>query len=231
MKRIFTALASAVLVMLVTTGCMKLDMNLKVAGNDTVSGSVTMAFTKTLMDYAKQNGGDTSSLKSSELFAKQPGVTVKDYSDGEFEGTTYTFASVPLKKFAAKNDSTSLSIVRKGSDIVVSGSLDTSGGGEADFASIKNNPLTAPFFKNSAITVSIELPGEIKSTNGVRKGNKITWTGELGDNMTFEAVAYSPQGLDPVLVTVGVATAAVVAGGLVLFLRRKRKPLVSEAAE
>ena len=88
MKRIFTALASAVLVMLVTTGCMKLDMNLKVAGNDTVSGSVTMAFTKTLMDYAKQNGGDTSSLKSSELFAKQPGVTVKDYSDGEFEGTT-----------------------------------------------------------------------------------------------------------------------------------------------
>lgn len=229
MKRIFAAIASALLVTAALSGCMKLDMDLKVANNDTVSGNVTMAFTKSLMEYAKQNGGDTSAFNSKGMFDEQPGVTTKAYSDSEFEGTTYTFASVPLKKFAAKNDSTSLSITRKGSDIIVAGELDTSGG-QGDLSAAKDNPLTAEFFKNSEVKIAIELPGEIKSTNGEKVGNKITWTGQLGDKLTFEAVAYSPQGLDPLVLGGIIGGVAVIAIAAIVFAR-KRKNLVSETAD
>lgn len=231
MKRIFAALATAILVTLATAGCMKLDMNLKVANNDTVSGSVTMAFTKTLMDYVSANGGDTTAFNSKGMFSKQPGVTTKAYSDGEFEGTTYSFASVPLKNFSSNNQNTSLKISREGSNLIVSGELDSSGG-SGDLSSAKTNPLTAEFFKNSSVKVAIELPGEIKQTNGVRHGNVITWQGQLGDKLTFQAIAYSPQGLDAVLVSVvGGGIVLVAAAAVLFFVLRKRQPLIGEIAE
>lgn len=231
MKRFFASIAAALLVVLSTAGCMKLDMDLKVAGNDTVSGQVTMAFSKTLVAYAKANGGNTDMFKSNDLFNLQTGVTSKPYSDGEFEGTTYYVHNIPLAQFASKSDSTSLKIVRDGDNIVVSGELDSSGG-QTGIDEARNNAFTKEFFKNSSVKVSITLPGEIKQTNGVREGNKISWQGELGDKLTFQAIAYSPRGLDPVVVSVVGGGIVLVAASIVLYIAlKKRKPLIGEAAD
>lgn len=231
MKRIFAALAAAVLVTLATTGCMKINMNLNVAADDTVSGSAVVGFSKEVYDALKSSGGDTSKLNSEGMFAEKPGVSVKAFDDGKFVGTEYAFKSVPLKNFAASSDSTNLAVTRKGDNLIVSGSLDTSGG-DSSVSDAKTNPFTKSFFKDSEMTVVVTLPGEIKSTNGVKKGNTITWTGQIGDKISFEAVAYSPKGLDPVVVSViigGVALLAAIA--LLYFFLRKRKPLVSEPTE
>jgi hypothetical protein len=231
MKRFLAAIATALLIVLSTAGCMKLDMQLTVTNNDTVNGQVTLAFSKALVEYAKQNGGNTDLFKSNGMFSDQLGVTNKPYSDSEFEGTTYYVAGVPLKKFASKSASTSLKIVRDGDNIVVSGELDSSGG-QTGIDDAKNNPLTAEFFKNSSVKVAITLPGEIKQTNGVRQGNKITWQGQLGDKLTFQAIAYSPKGINPVVVSVVGGGVVLVAAGIVLyFALKKRKPLIGEAAE
>lgn len=232
MKRLFASIAAAILVVLATAGCMKLDMQLTVTSNDTVNGQVTMAFSKVLIDYAKANGGNTDSFKSNGMFAEQPGVTSEPYSDSEFEGTTYYVANIPLKKFAAANDATTLKIARDGDNIVVSGVLDTSGGGEVDLSTLKNDPFTKDLFKNSSVKVTITLPGEIKQTNGVQHGNKISWQGVLGDKITFQAIAYSPQGISPVTLSIVGGGVVLVAAGVVLFFAlKKRQPLVGEVTE
>lgn len=231
MKRILTSLAAAIFIVLSTAGCMKLDMQLTVTNSDTVNGQMTLGFSKTLVEYAKENGGSTDMFKSNDLFAEQLGVTSKPYSDGEFEGTTYYLANIPLDKFSSKSSSTSLKIVRDGDNIIVSGELDSSGG-QAGIDEARNNPLTAEFFKNSSVKVAITLPGEIKQTNGVRRGNKITWQGKLGDKLTFQAIAYSPKGLNPVIVSVVGGGIVLVAAAIVLyFALKKRKPLIGETAE
>jgi hypothetical protein len=223
MKRLITSIVAASIVLLATTGCVKLDMELNVSANDTVSGSATIAFSKELVEYAKNNGGDTSALESEGMFESQPGVTVEEYSDEKFMGTTYRFVSVPLDKFAAANDSTSLKITRDGDNLVVSGELDSSGGND-DLTSAQTNPFTKAFFDGSSVTVAVTLPGEIKSTNGVQTGNKIVWEVPIGEKVTFEAVSYSPKGIDPVVIylIVGALAVIVIAGVLVVFLKRRR---------
>jgi hypothetical protein len=231
MKRIFAAIAAAVLVTLTTAGCMKINMNVNVAANDTVSGSAVVGFSKEVYDAIKSSGGDTSKLNSNGMFANKPGVTVKAYDDGKFVGTEYGFNGVPLKNFAAKSDSTALSITRKGDNLIVSGSLDSSGG-DSTVADAKSNPFTKAFFKDSELKVVVTLPGEIKSTNGERSGNTITWSGQIGDKLTIDAVAYSPKTLDPILLASIAGGVIVVAAGVLVFVNlRKRKALASEAAE
>jgi hypothetical protein len=231
MKRIFAAIAAAVLVTMATTGCMKINMNLNVAADDTVSGSAVVGFSKEVYDALKSSGGDTSKLDSEGMFAEKPGVTVKNFDDGKFVGTEYAFKAVPLKNFAASSESTDLSVTRDGDNLIVSGSLDTSGG-DSTVADAKENPFTKAFFKDSEMTVVVTLPGEIKSTNGEKKGNTITWSGQIGDKITFDAVAYSPKGIDPILVSMIVGGVAIVGASILLFFYfKKRKPLVSEVAE
>ena len=231
MKRFISAIAAALFIVLSTAGCMKLDMDLKVSTSDTVSGQVTMAFSKSLVDYAKKNGGNTALFQSNNLFNLKTGLTNKPYSDNEFEGTTYFINNIPLKEFTSTSESTTLKIVRDGDNILVSGELDSSGG-QTGIDEARKNPLTAEFFKNSSLKVSITLPGEIKQTNGVRQGNKITWQGQLGDKLTFQAISYAPKGIDPVIISVVGGGVVLVAAGIVLyFALKKRKPLIGEAAE
>lgn len=233
MKRIFAAITAAVLVTLATTGCMQINMNLNVAANDTVSGQAKVGFSKEVYDAITSSGGNTSSLKSEGMFADKPGISSKAYDDGTFVGTEYSFASVPLKTFATQSDSTNLAVTRKGDNLIVSGSLDSTGGGQINDA--LTNPLTQQFFETSELKVVITLPGEIKSTNGVQNGNTITWEGKIGESLKFEAVAYSPKGIDPIILySVAGGIVIVAAVGVLLFLnskKRKQKKLVSEAAE
>ena len=54
----------------------------------------------------------------------------------------------------------------------------------------------------------------------------------MGDKITFDAVAYSPKGIDPILVSMIVGGVAIVGASILLFFYfKKRKPLVSEVAE
>ena len=52
------AVMLAMLVLVLTAGCMKLDMNLEVSSQDTVSGDVTFAISKSLAEMGQENGGD-----------------------------------------------------------------------------------------------------------------------------------------------------------------------------
>ena len=233
MKRIFSAVFTAIFVVLATTGCIKVDMGVTISDQDTVSGSTVFAFNKKLVEIAKQNGAGEDMFDTASMFAAQDGVTTETYSEGDYEGTKFNFKDVPLDKFFSQSDSSSLHIERKGDQLIVSGLLDTSGG-STDVDAVRNNPQTKALFDGSGIKVSITLPGQIVSTNGSQNGNTITWTAEVGKIINFKAVADTSGKTVPTTTSASGASAdyswvwylvagvLVVGGAIAFVLLRKR---------
>ena len=83
MKRIFASFAAMLSVMLLTTGCIKLNMNLDVAADDTVSGNIVFAISKELADL----GGADSAPETDTLLPKSDAVNVTEFDDGKFVGS------------------------------------------------------------------------------------------------------------------------------------------------
>jgi hypothetical protein len=231
LSRKLIAISMAGLIAMSTAGCIKLDMSLNVSSQDTVSGEVTMAVSKSLYEYAQKNGGDTSTLPQTDnLLGSQTEATVKKFDDGKFMGNTYVIKDVPLEKFATA-DKEQLSITRDGDYILVSGKLDMSGGDPESVKQAMANPLTAAFFEGTEIKVAITLPGTIESTTGTQDGNTITWQGTMGDTLDIQAKARSPKGGFDLLYVGGGALALAVIVGAVIFFRRKKPAETEKASE
>ena len=80
------------------TGCIKLNMNLGINDDNTVSGTIQFGVQKELLELSGQNADDL--LGSDSPFpTNAPGVKVEPFDDGTFAGQQFTFESVPLEEF------------------------------------------------------------------------------------------------------------------------------------
>lgn len=190
----FLAIAVGLAVLLGTSGCIKLNMNLTVTSNDLVSGSVVNAISKELADYAAESG-QASSAES--LFPNNPKVIRTPFSDSTWVGDRYTFQSMPIAEFNAFGDSTSsLQITRDGDYLKVNGTLDMSTSDPSgDSSSLGIDP--ASLFD---VKFSITLPGKIKESTGTITGNTITWKGKYGVALSLSATTYAPKSKSPAVI-------------------------------
>jgi len=218
------ALALAMIVLVLTAGCMKLDMNLEVSSQDTVSGDVTFAISKSLAEMGQENGGEAGVPATDNLFGGDVNAEVTPFDDGKFVGSTYKLDAVPLENFATTNDSSQLSIVRDGDYLVVSGLLDMTGGDPDSIKEAMENPLTSALFDGTSIRVAITLPGTIESASGEIDGNTVVWEGTMGDSLDISAKAKSPLpgSVDWMLVG-GIAVLLLAVVAIVFIGRRKNK--------
>jgi len=210
-------------VSLISSGCVKLNMDLTVSNSDTVSGSMVFAFSKEIAELGGASGD--SGTPTNGLLGDAENVTVTAFDDGEFVGSTYSFENLPLENFKPNiSDSSIFGIERVGDDIIVSGVLDSSSEG----SELEDNPFGAAFvsgiMESTDIRISISLPGELIESNGEVNGQTVTWYGKFGERIEMSAVSNSPQSV-PIdwLVIGGIAIIATIAGTLVFFLTR-RKP-------
>lgn len=218
------ALALAMIVLVLTAGCMKLDMNLEVSSQDTVSGDVTFAISKSLAEMGQENGGDAGVPATDNLFGGDVNAEVTPFDDGKFVGSTYKLDAVPLENFATTNDSSQLSIVRDGEYLVVSGLLDMTGGDPDSIKEAMENPFTSALFEGTSIRVAITLPGTIESASGEIDGNTVVWEGTMGDSLDISAKAKAPLpgSVDWMLVG-GIAVLLLAVAAIVFIGRRKNK--------
>ncbi|MEY2674312.1 MAG: hypothetical protein RLZZ514_877 [Actinomycetota bacterium] len=218
------ALALAMIVLLLTAGCMKLDMNLEVSSQDTVSGDVTFAISKSLAEMGQENGGEAGVPATDNLFGGDVNAEVTPFDDGKFVGSTYKLDAVPLENFATTNDSSQLSIVRDGDYLVVSGLLDMTGGDPDSIKEAMENPFTSALFDGTSIRVAITLPGTIESASGEVDGNTVVWEGTMGDSLDISAKAKAPLpgSVDWMLVG-GIAVLLLAVVAIVFIGRRKNK--------
>ena len=183
------------------TGCIKLNMNLGINSDNTVSGTVEFGVQKELLDLTGQNVEDL--LGSDAPFpSNAPGVTVEPFDDGEFVGQQFIFEDVPIEEFnsggfvggtgatgisGVTGAGDTLNIARQGDTFVVTGVLDLSSG-----LSGATGPFGgsggAQFFESADIKIALTFPGAVvEAPGGQIDGNTVTYVPKFGERLEINA--------------------------------------------
>ena len=231
------------------TGCIKLNMNLGINSDDTVSGTVEFGVQKELLDLTGQNVEDL--LGSDAPFpSNAPGVTVEPFDDGEFAGQQFIFEDVPIAEFnsggfvggtgatgisGVTGAGDTLNIARQGDTFVVTGVLDLSTG-----LSGATGPFGgsggAQFFESADIKIAITFPGAVvQAPGGQIDGNTVTYVPKFGERLEINAtgsavdngeaadvVGGSDSMLPLILIIAGVVLVLLIIIGLVIRSRRHK---------
>jgi hypothetical protein len=242
--RMAARLGAFVALALLLTGCIKLNMNLVLNSNDTVSGRVQFGVQKELLELTGQSAEDL--LGDVPLPSDAPGVTTEPFEDEEYAGQQFNFESVPIERFnqgvavatgatglSGVPDSDQLSITREGDTFVVAGVLDLSGGSVTGVT----NPFGgsgAELLESADIRISITFPGDVIEANGQIDGNTVTYVPRFGDRLEIdatgsalddgdaEAAADGDDGSNLMLILIVVGVVALIAIALFLILRSRR---------
>ena len=211
------------------SGCLKLDADLAVAADDTVSGRYVVAYLK---DPARPASG---LAPPRELLVSRGSAESRRYDDGSYLGTEYELRGVSFSDLAAfaavqqqQRQTGTLRLARAGDDVTLAGTF--------DFRETRPIARTAEqrgaAGRGFAVRVRLTFPGEVYAANGRVEGRSVTWDVRPFEltTLTARASALPPA---PPTATGGAATGAMVGAGVsglavllvtVLLLRRRRRP-------
>ncbi len=179
LRRASVAAAIGSSLLLALSGCLKIDLDVAVANDDTVSGTYVYAL---FDDTGTIDGSTIEALETDEY------VSAEDFNDGTYTGKKYTITDQPVDLFFGTNMTQAvLSISRDGDDLVVSGQLDLTDT-DTDAAAVEERRSQAD------VRVRITLPGDIYEADGSISGNTITWVGEWDENTPINARSFAPLG-------------------------------------
>ena len=210
------------------SACLKLDMDLRVSADDTVSGNVIFAMDKELLELTGQSVEDVLGADAPVPTDAQ-GVSAAPYEDDQFAGQQFSFDAVPLAQFNQDEDPESLTIVREGDTFRVSGVLDLSGATGAT-----GLPGFEDAFQGAELRIRISFPGEVTDSNGDVDGNTVTWVPAIGERLELQATASAIESagggsnLTLILIVVGVVVVLAVVVAVVTARKRGAKPSPAE---
>jgi hypothetical protein len=219
--------AAACMLIMLMTGCIKLNMDLQLQSDDTVNGSVIFALNKQLLELTGKSFDDLTGGQA--VVPSGVPVQASDYEDDQYSGKRYTFEDVPISQFSGDASDGSLSIVHQGDTFVVSGALDLS---SADTSEIPN---ADQLLSSADISLAITFPGAVRSANagGTISGNTVTWKPTFGQKNDIQAVgsAIATGGgstLLWILIAAGAVIVIAVVALLLLARRRTNEPVAAE---
>jgi hypothetical protein len=253
MKRTLTRAAVTVLtasgLMLLLTGCLKMDIEFSIEEDQTVNGTMLLAMEASTMRMLGMDPTDAFA-EQDESFNHIDGVTATPYDDGTWIGTEYTFNQVSLDDFnadAASNPEAMRIIYdaeagtyefRGVADFAFEGEFDETG-----MDAGPDMPEFEAFWSTFEAVVKVTFPGKVIDHNGEVSGTTVTWTPQAGERTELYALAHaSGGGLNPAsvidragsswwwIVVVGLLVAlGVVVLVIVLVLRGRRTPPAAPA--
>ncbi|MCL2804180.1 MAG: hypothetical protein FWD29_09580 [Micrococcales bacterium] len=190
----------------VLTGCMKMEANFDIKADDTVDGTIIMAYSDDALEQMAAMSGTTTDDLLSQMDPEQmaggftgsmaDNTEVEPYSQDGYTGSKITMKGQSLDEMNDGGDPDSLSIVRQGDKFVMSGKLDMS---DSDFSSTMDqlraqSPELAASFEDISFTLTFTFPGPVISSNGQINGNSVTFQGGMGDVIDFAAEAQATGG-------------------------------------
>jgi len=203
------------------SGCMKLEGDLELSADETVSGTVVVGVSE---DWSEAHGQDPMALQqilAEELqLTPDAGITGEAYADEDYVGMELTLTDVEIDRVAeATNDA--LVITRDDEGYLVGGrftDLDTTApgpGGEED-------EVPTPW----VVDLSVTFPEAVTDHDGELSGRTVSWQLEPdeGEDTMYATTAGSGFSL-PVPVPVLILSLLVLSGGVVVWLgyRRRRR--------
>jgi hypothetical protein len=218
-RRFWRVLGSAALVVLLA-GCFKVNMDLDVTADNTVSGTAVVAVEESLLELSGQNVDQL--FADMDLSDLPPGSESEPYAEDGFVGRQITFEEVPLSEFTGNGtlsgtaSGEELNIVREGDEFHVTGGFDMSG------QEFTGTEIPQQFLENFEFRISITFPGPVSSASGDIDGNTVIWEPRVGQNTEIQAVASAiPSSSSPLLMIVLIAAGALVLGAIVYFLTHR----------
>ncbi|MGW8567020.1 LppM family (lipo)protein [Isoptericola sp. NPDC055881] len=182
-----TALAAlgAVVSLLVLAGCMKIDMDMIVSEDDTISGSMIMALQDDAAESLNEDPQDLWDQWNKELTPTLgDGMSQEEFAQGGFTGTRIIFKDQPLHEFNAGGTAgEELTIVRDDDAFVVDGVVDLSEAGK------QLKALPRAVRDTFEVRLTIGFPGPVFESNGTIDGNQVTWLPPVGKSTEIHARA------------------------------------------
>lgn len=198
-------------VLLTLTGCVKVDLDLEVHSDDTISGTLIMGVSKEV-----PNAEQAVDQLQGQL---PPGATSEPWSDDKFVGVQITYDNTPIDQFstpsAGMGGDTGLGLRREG-DFFILGSPDA----ETDSPDLTG---LQPVYR-----VRLTFPGPVVEGTGQIDGRSIEWT-DMNVNPYVKARATSVV-LVPLLIGAAVVL-VLAAAALVVFLALRRQRASHRTAE
>lgn len=174
------ALALTVVAGLTLTGCVQLTADLEINRSDRVSGEITAAVSKDLINQLRSAGlGELVPNVDENLFTPESRVTETEVNNSEWEGTRFSFDNRDLAILNLDDGAESfLRVYREGDYLITEGRVMDQSGQQAE--SLPNVP-------DAEVWVRIDYPGVIESTNGQQIGSTVEWRLEPGEDLVMEA--------------------------------------------
>ncbi len=192
------------LLCLALAGCYKVDLDLTVDPDDTISGSMIFGITRDL-----PGGGEILNQMRSSL---PPGTEVQDWSDDRFLGFKITYDKAPISALGSDSRATGSAItLRRDGDFYILG----------DPAADPDLPDLGGF--TPVYLIRFTFPGEVVEGNGVKDGRSMEWT-DPSIPPYAKAEAGGSSMVPIVLICVGVAVLAAAVVVAIVVLRRKGTP-------
>jgi hypothetical protein len=174
--------------LLALAGCMRLDMDLTLSDDDTVSGTMTVAFSDQLAETMGMDPQELWDQAGDQVAADLPeGSSQEPYADGEYTGTTVTFEDMPLEELSGAGTD-ELSITREDDEYVVQGTMNLSDD-TGQMSSLP--PGVADTFD---VRIAVTFPGEVIETNGTVDGSTVEWRPAMGESTEISARGEASSG-------------------------------------
>ena len=206
-------------------GCFKVNMDVEVSPENTVSGTAIIAVDESLLKLSGQSADQL--FKDMDLSDLPAGATTERYQEDGFIGQQISFNDVPLPEFTGNNtlsgtgtgSGDQLNIVRQGDEFHVTGAFDMSG------PEFTGTDVPKEFLESFEFKISITFPGEVKSATGAIDGRTVTWEPTFDENTPVEAVASAiPSASSPLLMILLIAAGALILGAIAFMLTHRKSP-------
>ena len=204
------------------TGCIKVDLNMELHGDNTVGGTMVFAVSRDLLALTGSSADDLLGQITASAGPLPSGVQFQEspYADDKFEGKTYTFHDVPIDAFSQGTTAgETISIKRVGDTFQVNGEIDLT-----QAATGPLQPGAAQLAKDMELRIAITFPGPVsQQSGGTITGNTVTWTPAFGDKTEIRAIGSAiGSGHGAVLwILIGLAVLLAVVVALVLMRSRR----------
>jgi len=210
---------------LLLAGCVKVNMDLEISPDNTVSGQAILAVDESLVELSGQTADQL--FQDLDLSDLPEGATVEPYEGGGFVGQQVNFDDVALSEFTGGEtlgaSGEELSITRVGDEFHVAGRLDMSG------TEFSGGQVPQQLLETMEFKIAITFPGPVESSTGSVDGNTVTWEPRIGQNTEIRAVASAiPSGGSPWLLIALVAAGALILGAVVFLLVGRKRPVPAQ---
>jgi hypothetical protein len=231
----------------VLAGCVKLDVDLTIATDDTASGTLVVAVDKAVLELTHQDADALyQQLAASFTTSGLPNgaeATPEKYQSGNFVGAKVTVKKLPIADLAtlgagvAPTGTNTFSLTRTGDTYQFDATLDLTITGDTSGISVPDQ-----LANDAELRVQLTFPGDVTDTNGTKDGRTATWKPTFGKSTELTATASATPTGDAggssddvsytwLIVLAIVGTLALVGAAMALLLARRRELAHAAALE